>query len=423
MALLAHKIRPENIVRVPKRVLLVRSQQVPEYWEENPGGGAEKPWAGLEEDEEGGGGGSVERRRGEKKDRSSRGREQHADAEAAVVAAVKGVDATCPLAGYDADAVEWSLPPALRELAASSSRATAAAAEQQARRSRRGGGTTTTTSRRGGGGGGSFPAAALAPPVDAPRVWATLLSVATLSRFDECVLASRDEEADSTIVDRAWGWLRLQADASPQLSRLLPELQEEARRFVEDGWELVYAIAVRNAREEQLRVADAHALAQATRAAGHMATRALVKHETAACFTARFPCALPPLSLPIPPRCRRVALHLLFALLCSAALPSSALDQLNSTSTDDLLLCCAGTRCCAACPRTGAAERRTPPVPARARVWHCDPRHAVRRDLVRGPTTSPHLTQAPLAASLRRWPAPSLAVLSAGWLSGRLRRR
>lgn len=225
VALMAHKIRPENIVR-ERRGFGPFRKEVAQFWEENP---EPEPLSGDSADEEeaagkrqlpGGGGGALQ--------------------------AVKPVDATCPLSGFDADAVQWSLPAVLVEL--------------EGKHRRRG--------------------------FNASRVWATVLSVVTLMRFDESWLVSGEHDADETIVDRAMGWIDLQAEKFPELSPVLPTLLEEATRMVADSWELVHEIAIKGARDEQLRLKELHNVSQMTRAAGHMATMSLVKHETMACFTA-----------------------------------------------------------------------------------------------------------------------------------------
>lgn len=205
VALLAHKIRPESIVWAPKGLCF--KKPAADYWEESP---PDNPGDAAD------GAGLV-------------------------------ADAVCPLAGFDAGAVAWCLPPELRELCGAK--------------------------RRG------------RPPLDALRLWATLLSVASLQRFEESILVSRDGEADETLVDRAYTWLGMQEEAEPELRRLMPGLVAEAQRVVEGAWEQVHGISVRNARDEQMRIKDMHSLSQFTRASGHMLTQALVKHETMSCFT------------------------------------------------------------------------------------------------------------------------------------------
>lgn len=164
----------------------------------------------------------------------------------------KPVDATCPLSGFDADAVEWSIPPALLELRGK---------------------------YRGGGKGGTA--------INVTRIWATIVSVATLLRFDESWLVSGDGEADETIVDRAMGWLEIQVFKFPELDERLANLLGEANALVAESWELAHDIAIKTAREEQMKLQELHRVSQMTRAAGHMATMSLVKHETMACFTVR----------------------------------------------------------------------------------------------------------------------------------------
>lgn len=172
---------------------------------------------------------------------------------------VKPVDATCPLSGFDDDAVQWSLPPKLRELQLAS------------------GG--KSRSRRGG-------LAAGEGVINAERVWATVLSVTCLLRFEESWLVSADHDADETLIDRAMGWLHIQQERCPRLEPLMADLWAEAQQLVAQSWELVHAISIKYARDEQMRAKELHRASQATRAAGHMATMSLAKHETISCFTA-----------------------------------------------------------------------------------------------------------------------------------------
>lgn len=243
---MAQKIRPENIVRTPRRFGIL----TPEYWKEHSEPGTPDPsnttssWSGD--------GRAIKpkppaRRRGGDDDTE----------DSSLQAAVKSVDATCPLAGFDADAVQWSIPPVLLELGG-----------KYAKR-KNGGGRSTNN-------GGFNPT----------RIWATALSVASLSRLDESWLVSGEGEADETIVDRAWGYLNLQAAAFPELGRCLIPVMEEAQRLVGDSWEPVHEIAIRNARDEQMRAQALHFASQLTRASGHMVTMAVLKHKTVACFTA-----------------------------------------------------------------------------------------------------------------------------------------
>lgn len=288
VALMAQKIRPENIVREQKGFLI--KKEVPMSWEENPGGGAEETPAARRSSSD------NTKARGQKRRLThSGGAPAHrvcccarrtaaglvGCSEMAVLkvgtsthacctpiypqlapgglTAVKPVDATCPLSGFDADAVEWSVPASLREL--------------KGRYSGRKAGSRRNLS------------VGMAP-FNASRVWATVLSVTALLRLDESWLVSREGEADETLIDRAMAWLHLQEQAVPELARLLIPLFHEAESLVADSWELVQDITVRTAREEQMRAVELHRATQLSRAAGHVATRSLMKHETASCFTA-----------------------------------------------------------------------------------------------------------------------------------------
>lgn len=235
------------------------------YWEEAPPPPESLDDGGRSE-EDGAGGGSGGRK---------------APAGGALLTEVNAADATCPLEGYDAGAVEWSIPAALRELGPKYAKATRGASSVQ-------------------------------------RVWATVLSVATLLRLQECCLVSSPGEADETVVDRALGWLNLQEHFCPGLERMIPDLLEEADRLVADSWDVVHEIAVNNARHAHMSAAELYRAAQLTRAAGRVVTMALVKHETVACFTA------PPSDGVL--RYQRVVVYLtaIIAMLCVEVRPMTS---------------------------------------------------------------------------------------------------
>lgn len=100
----------------------------------------------------------------------------------------------CPLIGFDAGAIAWSMPGALQEL--------------------------------NGAAGGAFPA---------KRVWTTLLTTAMLVAADECLLRkSRHRDGfDETAVDQGMAWLDAVAEEFPGFKRMREQLAEEAADYVE----------------------------------------------------------------------------------------------------------------------------------------------------------------------------------------------
>lgn len=258
----------------------------------------------------------------------------------AAPAALKAVDATCPLSGFDADAVEWSLPLKLRKLrelqqgvgapepAAEGSGKHHHGKHGKKRESKRdskrsskhddnkhegdgkkkkkqdhpdaaatppsaddGGADDADAPENGGAASAAPTEAELGEPIDVVRVWATILSVASLHRLDECWRVSPDGAADETIIDRAMGWLKIQQARCPALDDVtISECLEEAMRFVVHSWKPAHAIAMKGAREEVVGgrlLRDLNQMSHVTRAAGRVVTAALLKHETVACFTVR----------------------------------------------------------------------------------------------------------------------------------------
>lgn len=69
----------------------------------------------------------------------------------------------------------------------------------------------------------------------AERVWATLLSLATLHDFEECWLL--EEGGGDTMVDLAWAWLRAEEGRFPLLQQHTSHLLAEAKKQIKNGWE------------------------------------------------------------------------------------------------------------------------------------------------------------------------------------------
>lgn len=115
----------------------------------------------------------------------------------------QGVRDNCPVSGFDPAAIEWSLPPKLREL-------------------------------------DGYRSASTGAPLDAVRVWSTLLSSHALLRLEESFLLHTQERDgfEETIVDRGMAWLEKKCDEHPHLARAYPELSERAVEYLE-AWELV----------------------------------------------------------------------------------------------------------------------------------------------------------------------------------------
>lgn len=126
---------------------------------------------------------------------------------------MRSLELTCPLSGFDAGAIEWTMPRELLELRgaiAASCSSGAAAAEPSS---------------------SSF---------NAERLWATLLSIATLQDFEESWLLEERGGAsgmEATVVDLAWAWVRAQERAFPLLAEHTGRLLLQARDQIKNGWE------------------------------------------------------------------------------------------------------------------------------------------------------------------------------------------
>lgn len=220
----------------------------------------------------------------------------------------KGDALGCPFSGFDPDQIEMSIPAQLRALGL----------EQSSERKREGGhdGLGASSEENGAEAEGNS-----GTSLDAGRVWATCISLATLSTFDEswltsagcdCIpsvlrchmhemqasnmrpftdrscclyrpLAAADpvEGSLATCSDAATAWLASEAVKFPALDGMMDSLLDSADALVA-SWQLRQRAAIRGAWTAHNRHNPSRTGYEAQRAAGWMVFALLRKHEQAA---------------------------------------------------------------------------------------------------------------------------------------------
>lgn len=152
----------------------------------------------------------------------------------------------CPLAGFDADAIAWSVPEALAALRVASD--------------------------------GAFPA---------ERVWATALAAATMLAADESVLRkTRARDGfDETCPDGAMAWLDFIAEEFPRFAQMRQRVMEEAADHVET-WAKAQDRAIA-ATKSAWQTVDVRTLLTKQTLEGKTLQLIRKGHETFACFLVR----------------------------------------------------------------------------------------------------------------------------------------
>lgn len=152
------------------------------------------------------------------------------------------MDTACPLSGFDEDAITWSIPSQLSEACGTLEGAVDAARVWVRLEP---GGQAGYTSQAGYISDSRF--ACLLEFRNGTYVMfvlfalqATILCITTLLRFDECWLASGGDEADETIVDKAFSWLNSQIAIEPAMLGVeVRNCFDDARNLVVQSWERV----------------------------------------------------------------------------------------------------------------------------------------------------------------------------------------